>query len=220
MCGLAGEVRFDGRSADLAALERSCDAAGRRGARTAPGSGQRARWRWATAGCRSSTCRPPAHSPWSTPSSGLTVAFNGCIYNYQQLRPELIGLGHRFFSHSDTEVIGQGLRRVGHRLRRPFPRHVRLRHRRARQRPAGPGPGPPRHQAALPRPDRRRACASPRRCPRCWPPAAIDTSIDRTALAYYMTFHSVVPAPRTILNGVRKLPPATVRVVEADGRTA
>ena len=37
-----------------------------------------------------------------------------------------------------------------------------------------------------------------------------------------MTFHSVVPAPRTILTGVRKLPPATVRVVEPDGshRTA
>ena len=38
------------------------------------------------------------------------------------------------------------------------------------------------------------------------------TSIDRVALAEYMTFHSVVPAPRTILAGVRKLPPATVRV--------
>ena len=32
-----------------------------------------------------------------------------------------------------------------------------------------------------------------------------------------MTFHSVVPAPRTILAGVRKLPPATVRTVEPDG---
>ena len=32
-----------------------------------------------------------------------------------------------------------------------------------------------------------------------------------------MSFHSVVPAPRTILNGVRKLPPATVRTIEADG---
>ena len=44
-----------------------------------------------------------------------------------------------------------------------------------------------------------------------------DTSIDSTALAYYMSFHSVVPAPRTILNGIRKLPPATVRTVEPDG---
>ena len=43
----------------------------------------------------------------------------------------------------------------------------------------------------------------------------VDTSIDRTALAYYMTFHSVVPAPHTILTGVRKLPPATVRVDRA-----
>ena len=34
-----------------------------------------------------------------------------------------------------------------------------------------------------------------------------------------MTFHSVVPAPRTILSGVTKLPPATVRVIEADGTT-
>src|SRR5918995_1536161 len=44
-----------------------------------------------------------------------------------------------------------------------------------------------------------------------------DTSIDPTALAYYMTFHSVVPAPYTIMSGIRKLPPATLRVVEPDG---
>ncbi|MFP5283233.1 MAG: N-acetylglutaminylglutamine amidotransferase, partial [Actinomycetes bacterium] len=47
--------------------------------------------------------------------------------------------------------------------------------------------------------------------------SATDTSIDPIALASYMTFHSVVPAPRTILNGIRKLPPATVRTYEADG---
>jgi asparagine synthase (glutamine-hydrolysing) len=34
-----------------------------------------------------------------------------------------------------------------------------------------------------------------------------------------MSFHSIVPPPRTILTGVRKLPPATVRVIEADGRS-
>lgn len=42
----------------------------------------------------------------------------------------------------------------------------------------------------------------------------VDTSIDPVALAHYLSFHSVVPAPRTILNGVRKLPPATVRVYD------
>src|SRR5258705_9396520 len=32
-----------------------------------------------------------------------------------------------------------------------------------------------------------------------------------------MSFHSVVPAPRTIYRGIRKLPPATVRVIQSDG---
>jgi asparagine synthase (glutamine-hydrolysing) len=47
----------------------------------------------------------------------------------------------------------------------------------------------------------------------------VDTDIDTTALHHYLTFHSVVPAPRTIIKGVRKVPPATVVTVEADGRT-
>src|SRR5690606_15994024 len=46
----------------------------------------------------------------------------------------------------------------------------------------------------------------------------VDTSIDPVALHHYMSFHAVVPPPRTILNGVKKLPPATIRVIEPDGR--
>jgi asparagine synthase (glutamine-hydrolysing) len=46
----------------------------------------------------------------------------------------------------------------------------------------------------------------------------VDTSIDPIALNHYMSFHAVVPAPMTILSGVRKLPPATVRTIEPDGR--
>ena len=42
---------------------------------------------------------------------------------------------------------------------------------------------------------------------------------DPAALHHYMSFHAVVPAPCTLLNGVRKLPPATVRVIERDGRS-
>ncbi|MFV0606755.1 MAG: asparagine synthase (glutamine-hydrolyzing) [Niabella sp.] len=36
---------------------------------------------------------------------GLTIVFNGEIYNYNAIREELIALGHQFKTHSDTEVI-------------------------------------------------------------------------------------------------------------------
>src|SRR6185503_13191370 len=48
----------------------------------------------------------------------------------------------------------------------------------------------------------------------------VDTSIDPVALHHYLSWHSVVPAPRTILRGVTKLPPATVLTIEPDGRRA
>ena len=46
----------------------------------------------------------------------------------------------------------------------------------------------------------------------------IDTRIDPTALNFYMSFHAVVPAPYTILKGVRKLPPGHTLTVHPDGR--
>ena len=35
----------------------------------------------------------------------IAVVFNGEIYNFPELRQELIGRGHQFYTHSDTEVI-------------------------------------------------------------------------------------------------------------------
>lgn len=45
----------------------------------------------------------------------------------------------------------------------------------------------------------------------------MDTSLDPVAVHQYLSWHATVAAPRTVLGGVRKLPPATVRVVEPDG---
>ena len=44
---------------------------------------------------------------------GLHVIFNGEIYNYNEIRDELISLGHQFSTHSDTEVILHGWKQWG-----------------------------------------------------------------------------------------------------------
>ena len=46
----------------------------------------------------------------------------------------------------------------------------------------------------------------------------VDTRIDPVALHHYLSFHSVVPPPLTILRGVAKIPPATLVAIEPDGR--
>ena len=43
--------------------------------------------------------------PMAVADGRLTIVFNGEIYNYPQIRKELEGLGHRFRTASDTEVI-------------------------------------------------------------------------------------------------------------------
>jgi asparagine synthase (glutamine-hydrolysing) len=217
VCGIAGEIRFDGRCADVAALER-CGC--RQAARGPDGSGL-----WAhnniALGHRRLTIidlSVAGSQPMVDSQLGLAVVFNGCIYNYRQLRAELERAGHRFFSTSDTEVILKGYAQWGtscveHFLgmfafalvERDTGRVVLARDR------LGIKP------LYLDVTSRRVRFAST--LPALLAAGDVDTSIDRVALAHYMTFHSVVPAPRTILTGVRKLPPATIRVVEPDGRT-
>lgn len=43
--------------------------------------------------------------PMASRDGRLTLTFNGCIYNYRELRDELVAAGHRFATDSDTEVI-------------------------------------------------------------------------------------------------------------------
>lgn len=45
--------------------------------------------------------------------NGLTLVFNGEIYNYLELRAELRALGHAFETESDTEVVLEAYRRWG-----------------------------------------------------------------------------------------------------------
>lgn len=48
---------------------------------------------------------PLGHQPMCDPTGRYWITYNGEIYNHLELRKQLEVLGHRFLSHSDTEVI-------------------------------------------------------------------------------------------------------------------
>jgi asparagine synthase (glutamine-hydrolysing) len=215
MCGLAGEIRLDGHRADVAAVDRMAATMADRGP---DGSGSWASGRVALAHRRLKIIDLSAASgqPIVDSASGITGVFNGCIYNYVELREELSAKGHRFFSHGDSEVVLKAYAEWGESfvehligmfavaiVERDTNRVVLARDR------LGIKPLYIAESA-----DTVRFAST---LPALLAGGGIDTSIDTVALAHYMSFHSVVPPPRTILAGVRKLPPATVRVYEPDG---
>jgi len=53
---------------------------------------------------------PAGNQPMGDASSGVHVAFNGEIYNFEGLRAELTSIGYVFHSRSDTEVLLHGYR--------------------------------------------------------------------------------------------------------------
>jgi hypothetical protein len=90
-----------------------------------------------------------AHQPMTDPETGTTVAFNGEIYNYPELRSELAAYPYR--TDSDTGSDPLCLQAMGHRRREALPGHVLDGHRRRTNRNAPPGARPGRQEAAVPR---------------------------------------------------------------------
>ncbi len=216
MCGICGEVTFDGRPADVGAVAAMAAVMAPRGP---DAQGLLARDRVAFGHRRLCIIdlSTKAEQPMTDPELGLSIVFNGCIYNYQELRAELQGLGYRFFSNGDTEVLLKAYHAWGLEfakrllgmfafaiVERDSGRVVLGRDRFGIK---------PLYLARTP--NGLRFASS---LPALVKAGGVDTTLDPEALAFYMSFHAVVPAPWTILKGVRKLPPATVRVIEPDGR--
>jgi asparagine synthase (glutamine-hydrolysing) len=214
MCGLCGEIRFRG-PIDLAANQRMADILHTRG----PDAGGFFAQSGLALGHRRLSILDlsgASQQPMIDSELGLALVFNGCIYNFRELRRVLGGKGYRFFSDGDTEVILKAYHAWGPRCierfygmfafaiwERDSGRVVLARDRLGIK---------PLYLADI---DGGLRFAST--LPALLAAGGIDTAIDKASLHNYMSLHAVVPAPRTILKGVRKLPPATIMTIEPDG---
>ncbi len=215
MCGLAGELRFDGERADLAAVARMMCAVERRGPDHA---GSFSDGPLALGHQRLSILDLSihGHQPMVDREAGLALVFNGTIYNHPELRDELRHRGHRFSSSGDTEVILRAWAEWGPDCVRHFRGMFafaiwEMENKRlwlARDR-FGIKPLYYSKNAA-----RIRFASSSQALLAA---GGVDTSIDPVALHHQFTLHAVVPAPRTVLNGIRKLPPAHILRIDLDG---
>ncbi|HEY9099697.1 MAG TPA: N-acetylglutaminylglutamine amidotransferase [Thiobacillus sp.] len=213
MCGIAGEFRFDGNAPDAAAMARMLARLERRGpdaeGQHAEGPIRLGHRRLAIIDLSSRSRQPMVDA-----ATGTAVVFNGTIYNYPELRAELIDYGHVFHSNGDTEVILRAYLEWGdacvERLHGMFAFAIWNRETLflARDRL---GIKPLYYSENM---GRFRFASTPQALLAA---GGIDTSIDPVALHHLFTLHAVVPAPRTIYNGIRKLTPGTTLTVNMRG---
>ncbi len=216
MCGICGELRFDGAASDPGRIARMSDALARRGPDHA-GAWFDGALAFGHRRLAVIDLSPRADQPMVDAGAGLALVFNGTIYNYRELRAELAARGHRFSSDGDTEVILKAYAEWGgdcvERLHGMFAFAIWDRSARrlmlARDRLGIKPLYYSRDRTALRFASTSQALLAA---------GGVDTALDPVALHHHLTLHAVVPAPRTLLAGIRKLAPATTLTVGADGR--
>jgi asparagine synthase (glutamine-hydrolysing) len=218
MCGICGEIRFDGRAPSLDAIDAMNAVQIPRGPE-AGGAFAQGAVAFGHRRLQIIDVSPRAQQPMVDPELGLAIAYNGAIYNYPALRAELERKGYRFFSSGDTEVILKAWHAWGpealDRLRGMFAFAILERESGRVVLARDPLGIKPLYLADV---DGALRFASS--LPALLAAGGVDTAIDPVALHHYMSFHSVVPPPRTLLSGVRKLPPGHWMRVEASGERA
>lgn len=215
MCGICGELNLDGEPAELAAVQSMMEALVRRG----PDHGGSYSDGPLAFGHRRLSIIDlsiRSHQPLVDAELGLALVFNGTIYNHPALREELRARGYHFFSEGDGEVILKAWHAWGigalSRLHGMFAfalweiqnQALYLVRDRLGIKPLywSQTGGRLRFASTLP------ALLAPGR---------VETALDPVALHHLFTLHAVVPAPRTILRGVRKLAPGHWLRINAHG---
>ena len=216
MCGICGEFRFDSLPADINNIKEMSASMGNRGPDSS-GFFSQGPIAFGHRRLKIIDLSERSQQPMLDAQLGLAIVFNGAIYNYPELKEELISKGYSFFSKGDTEVILKAYHAWGpefvKKLNGMFAFAIW-------ERDTG--------RLIL---GRDRLGIKPlyytknnkwfrfaSTLPALLQTEGINTSINPEALHYYMTFHAVVPAPHTILSNIKKLEPATVMEIEPNGR--
>lgn len=215
MCGICGEFRFDGSAPDLARTHEMMRRLQRRGPDHAGAYSDGP----VSLGHRRLSIidlSEHANQPMVDQQLGLTLVFNGTIYNFPALRSQLQDKGYHFYSSGDSEVILKAYAEWGEacveRLHGMFAfaiwdmrkQQLFLARDRLGIKPLYYSFNQNRllfasnAQALLATGD-------------------IDTSIDSIGLHHQLTLHAVIPAPHTILNGIKKVRPANSMRFKQDG---
>ena len=217
MCGIAGQLRHDGRPVDPGLVERM-SALEHRGpdARGSHVDGP------VGLGIQRLAVIDIEHGdqPISNEDGSVVVVFNGEIYNYRELRAELAAGGHRFRTDGDTEVIVHLYEEHGVDCVEHAARHVRLRAlgRAAAGACSSPATASARSRSSTPCATARSRFASELRALLAGPRDRRATSTRRRSTATSPTAtcrRRSAPSPR-----VRKLPPGRRRWSAQDGRVA
>lgn len=154
------------------------------------------------------------NQPIANEDGSINVVFNGEIYNYPELREQLISRGHQFRTHSDTEVLVHLYEEYGDDL----VRHLRgmfafalwdERHRRLLLARDHVGQKP----LYFYRDDDKLIFGSELKAILAHP--NVDRSICPAAIDDYLTF-GVIPGSRSIFQRVQRLPAAHTMLVEPD----
>ncbi|MEL6106164.1 MAG: asparagine synthase (glutamine-hydrolyzing) [Planctomycetota bacterium] len=217
MCGITGILMADGRPLDPAWLQRMNDAIVHRGP---DGEGTFVDGSVGLGHRRLSIIDlDGGKQPIANEDGTVQVTFNGEIYNYRELRDRLEGLGHMFSTASDTEVLAHGWEQWGasvvEQLRGMFAFAIWDANKRqlflARDR-VGIKPLLYTRQPGY------LAFASEMQALTALPELQTTTNI--AAIDQFLHYH-YIPAPKTIYDEVKKLPPGhTLLIDERDFETA
>ena len=214
MCGICGQLRFDGDIPSSESLDNMMNKLARRG----PDSN--GKWLEGKIGFGHQRLSiidlsRSGSQPMIDNLLKLTLVFNGTIYNYKQLRSRLISKGYSFFSSSDTEVIIKAYHYWGEDCVNHLDGMFAF--------------------AIWDKPSKKLFIARDRMGikplyynltnkaftfasnSQALLTQGLDKSVNPIALQQQLSLHGVVPAPNTIINGIKKLKPGTYIVLSEKG---